>query len=161
MTAPLSPSVSRAMIVAEARTWIGTPYRHQASARGAGADCLGLLRGVWRALYGAEPEIAPPYGPTAIDDAFRRSGAEPLLAAARRHFIDRADADPLAGDALIFRIESDGPARHCALYAGAGRIIHAYAGRTVLEGAYGRWWRARRAGLFAFPALADSEPVEI
>ena len=35
-------------IVARARAWIGTPYRHRASCRGAGADCLGLVRGVWR-----------------------------------------------------------------------------------------------------------------
>jgi hypothetical protein len=28
-----------------ARGWIGTPYLHQASRRGAGADCLGLVRG--------------------------------------------------------------------------------------------------------------------
>jgi NlpC/P60 family putative phage cell wall peptidase len=47
--------------VAEARLWLGTPYMHQASARGAGADCLGLLRGIWRALYGDEPEVVPPY----------------------------------------------------------------------------------------------------
>ena len=35
-------------IVTEARRWIGTPYRHQAATRGAGTDCLGLIRGVWR-----------------------------------------------------------------------------------------------------------------
>ncbi|NCO16648.1 MAG: peptidase, partial [Alphaproteobacteria bacterium] len=49
-------SAFQARIVAEARRWIGTPYVHQSSARGAGTDCLGLLRGVWRALYGVEPE---------------------------------------------------------------------------------------------------------
>lgn len=38
--------VTRAAIVAEARRWLGTPYRHQASVIGAGADCLGLVRGV-------------------------------------------------------------------------------------------------------------------
>ena len=53
----------RAAVVAEARRWVGTPYRHQASVRGAGADCLGLVRGVWRALRGAEPVAVPPYGP--------------------------------------------------------------------------------------------------
>ncbi|MEM1422329.1 MAG: peptidase P60, partial [Pseudomonadota bacterium] len=37
-------------IAYEASRWIGTPYRHQASLRGVGCDCLGLLRGVWRAL---------------------------------------------------------------------------------------------------------------
>ena len=44
MNAPLT----RAAIVAEARAWIGTPYRHQASLKGIGCDCLGLLRGIWR-----------------------------------------------------------------------------------------------------------------
>ena len=38
----------RDAIVAAARAWIGTPYRHQAALRGVGCDCLGLLRGVWR-----------------------------------------------------------------------------------------------------------------
>ena len=46
-------------VVAEARRWIGTPYVHQASSFQAGCDCLGLIRGVWRHLYGAEPERLP------------------------------------------------------------------------------------------------------
>lgn len=46
-----------------ARGWIGTPYRHQASSKAAGADCLGLLRGVWREIYGDEPEAVPAYTP--------------------------------------------------------------------------------------------------
>jgi NlpC/P60 family putative phage cell wall peptidase len=47
-------------VVAEAMDWIGTPYRHQASRKGVGCDCLGLVRGVWRALYGREPEAPGP-----------------------------------------------------------------------------------------------------
>ena len=42
-------TITRDAIVAEARAWIGTPYRHQASLKGVGCDCLGLVRGVWRA----------------------------------------------------------------------------------------------------------------
>ena len=49
------------LVVAEARSWIGTPYQHQASLKGVGCDCLGLVRGVWRALYGEEPEHVPAY----------------------------------------------------------------------------------------------------
>ena len=52
-----------ATIVALARGWIGTPYQHQASLKGVGCDCLGLLRGVWREYSGAEPESVPPYTP--------------------------------------------------------------------------------------------------
>ena len=43
--------------------WIGTPYRHQASLKGVGCDCLGLVRGVWRAVCGDEPEAVPAYSP--------------------------------------------------------------------------------------------------
>ena len=50
-------------VVGAARGWIGTPYVHQASVRGAGCDCLGLLRGVWREVIGAEPETPPAYTP--------------------------------------------------------------------------------------------------
>ena len=66
--------------VAVAREWLGTPYRHQASVRGEGADCLGLLRGIWRDLIGEEPEQAGPYRP----DWAEVGGEESLLQAARR-----------------------------------------------------------------------------
>lgn len=52
-------SSPRTRIIAEARAWIGTPYRHQGSLKGVGCDCLGLVCGVWRALNGAEPEATP------------------------------------------------------------------------------------------------------
>ena len=48
-------------VVRAARLFLGTPYRHQASVPGAGCDCLGLVRGVWREVYGEEPELPPPY----------------------------------------------------------------------------------------------------
>ena len=49
-------------VIAAARAWLGTPYHDQASLRGIGCDCLGLARGVWRDLVGAEPQPIPPYG---------------------------------------------------------------------------------------------------
>jgi cell wall-associated NlpC family hydrolase len=42
--------VTRAQIVAEARTWIGTKYMHQQRMKGVGVDCLGLPIGVAREL---------------------------------------------------------------------------------------------------------------
>ena len=47
-------------IVAEALAWLGTPYRHQGARKGVGCDCLGLVRGVWRAVYGDNPEEPGP-----------------------------------------------------------------------------------------------------
>ena len=73
-------SVRRAAIVAAARGWIGTPYRHQASLKGVGCDCLGLVRGVWRECAGAEPQPIAAYAP----DWALSSAGEPLLEAAAR-----------------------------------------------------------------------------
>jgi NlpC/P60 family putative phage cell wall peptidase len=146
-------SEERARIVEIARSWLGTPYLHQASVKGQGADCLGLVRGVWRELYGAEPEIAPPYTPDWNERRHAR-GEEPLLDAARRNL--RAVLRPRAGDVLVFRIVAAGPAKHCGILTEEGRFIHAYAGRCVLESWLSRWWRDRLAGAFAFPILKDS-----
>ena len=55
--------IPRAEILRSVRSWLDTPYQHQASAKGAGCDCLGLIRGVWRDIYGAEPLAVPAYTP--------------------------------------------------------------------------------------------------
>lgn len=138
-----------ARVIDAARAWLGTPYVHQASAKGAGCDCLGLVRGVWRDLYGAEPEKAPPYTPDWNERAKAAGAGEPLLEAAQRNLV--ALDHPAPGAVLVFRIMRDGPAKHCGIMSAPDRFIHAYAGRTVLEGWYGRWWRERLAGAFAFP----------
>lgn len=142
----------RARIVAVARSWLGTPYLHQASVKGQGTDCLGLIRGVWRELYGAEPEPPPPYTPD-WNERHHARGTEPLLDAARRNLI--AVRRPGPGDVLVFRILARGPAKHCGVVTDNGRFIHAYAGRCVLESFLSRWWRDRLAGAFAFPTLKD------
>lgn len=137
---------TRARVLAEARAWIGTPYRHQMSARGAGCDCLGLVRGIWRAVIGPEPETPPSYAP----DWAERGGAETLLAAARRRLIE-VEAPPRPGDVVLFRFAPGCPAKHCAVMCAPDRMIHAWHGRAVCETAMGPWWRRRVAGVFAFP----------
>lgn len=158
MTAPAGGGeVSRAAIVAAARGWLGTPYRHQASARGVGCDCLGLVRGVWRELYGAEPEAPPPYRA----DWAETGGGETLLAAATRHLAPRSLAEARAGDVLLFRMSPAAAIKHCAILAGRGdgdpepRILHAYWGRAVVESWLGPWWRRRIAAAFSFPRVSD------
>src|ERR1700744_2265912 len=86
--------------VAVARAWIGTPYVHQASVKGVGCDCLGLLRGVWRELFGAEPEAMPNYSP----DWAEATGAETLYMALSRHLCPVALQDIAQGDVALFRI---------------------------------------------------------
>jgi NlpC/P60 family putative phage cell wall peptidase len=53
--------ITRARIIMIARTWSGTPYHHQASTKGVGTDCLGLVRGIYREIYGVEAAAVPGY----------------------------------------------------------------------------------------------------
>jgi NlpC/P60 family putative phage cell wall peptidase len=145
-------TLTRAAIVAEARGWIGTPYHHAASLRGVGCDCLGLVRGVWRAFHDGEPEPMPAYGP-----GWAELGAgEALAAAAARHFLPLPVAAAQAGDLLLFRWLAHLPARHCGLLTAQDRMVHAHDGATVAEVALGHWSR-RVAYAFRFPGLADVE----
>lgn len=142
--------ISRTTILAEARSWIATPYQHQASAKGAGCDCLGLVRGVWRAIYGSEPELAPPYTP----DWAERLGAETLLEAARRHMSETPTDTAAPGDVLLFRMHPSAAAKHAAILDEDAHIIHAYWGRAVVRSRFAPWWRPRCAAAFAFPDVA-------
>ncbi|NKX46311.1 NlpC/P60 family protein [Roseicyclus persicicus] len=137
-------------VVVAARGWLGTPYVHQASCRGAGCDCLGLLRGVWRELYGAEPEPVPGY----TADWSEASGEERLWAAARRHLVEKPVADACPGDVILFRMRDGGVAKHVGLQARVGReasFVHAYSGRGVVESALTPPWARRVVARFAFP----------
>lgn len=141
--------MTRDEIVAAARGWIGTPYRHQASVKGVGSDCLGLLRGVWRELVGDEPEVMPPYTP----DWAEALGQEQLLNAARRYLTEISIGEAEPGDVLLFRMGLGHPAKHCAIISQQGRIVHAYWGRTVCETRLVPWWQRRIAAAFRFPHI--------
>ena len=132
-------------IVAAALTWIGTPYRHQASTLGAGCDCLGLVRGVWRALYGSEPWVVPPYR------AGWRDAGEGLREAAER-FLDPAH-DLAPGRVVLFRLTRTLPARHCGIMLAPDRFAHAQERIGVVAADLTESWVRRVAGVFAFPDL--------
>lgn len=140
-----------------ARSWLGTPYRHQASVKGEGADCLGLLRGVWRELFGAEPQQSPPYRA----DWAEVGGEETLLLTARRWLREIPVESACKGDVLLFRMTPESPAKHCAILSDGElvggdepRMIHAYWGRSVVESWMGVWWRRRLVAAFAWPSDA-------
>ena len=145
------PAVSRSEIVRAARSWIGTPYHHQASLRGIGTDCLGLVRGVWRTLYGCEPVALPSYTP----DWAEASGCETLLEAARKHLIPVDIAKPKQGDILLFRLKQSLPAKHVAILGSTVTMIHAVEHAPVSEVPFSQWWQRRLAGVFSFPGVAD------
>lgn len=139
-------------VVRAARSWIGTPYRHQASLRGAGTDCLGLLRGVWREVIGPEPEAVPPYTPD-WDEAARR---EVLAQAAARWLVPVAAGGEGPGQVLLFRMSDGAVAKHLGItarQAGVETFIHAYSGHGVVESPLSAPWARRVAARYGFPGL--------
>ena len=121
-------------VVAAARGWIGTPYVHQASCKGAGCDCLGLLRGVWREVIGEEPETVPAYS----KDWSEPEGEERLWRVGLRHMAVKRPDDQAEGDVLLFRMRDGAVAKHLGLQAQLGpgaSFIHAYRGHGVIESA--------------------------
>ncbi|MEM7748308.1 MAG: NlpC/P60 family protein [Pseudomonadota bacterium] len=141
----------RRTVVREARRWIGTPYQHQASLLGVGADCLGLVRGVWRSIYGTDPERPPAYSPDWAEAARR----ETLISAAERHLNRVACDDRLPGDILLFRFRRHLPAKHAAVLATPDSMVHAVQGSPAVEVALSPWWQRRLAAVFRFPRITD------
>ena len=137
-------------IVARARAWTGTPYVHQASCRGAGSDCLGLIRGLWRELNGHEPTRVPPYTRD-WDEPARR---EVLWRAARHYLVEKPPSRRQPGDVLLFRMRTGAVAKHLGVLGRAGpapTFIHAYSGHGVVESALSAPWARRIVACFAFP----------
>lgn len=137
-------------VVEIARSWIGTPYCHQASVKGAACDCLGLVRGIWRERYGREPETMPAYTP----DWAECGGHEVLMESALRHLTPVPPPLELkAGDVLLFRMRAGAVAKHLGILSLAepGRFIHAYNGHGVIDSPLTTPWLNRIAARFRFP----------
>lgn len=149
------------MIVSAARAWLGTPFHHQASCRGVGADCLGLIRGVWRAQIGAEPAQIPPYSP-----AWGALQSQELLWQNLQKYFSSMTPEMQPdgrlqngavipdGSLLLFRLIAKGAANHlgiAAQRAGRPSFIHACHVKGVCEVDLTLKWRRRTVAIFGFP----------
>jgi len=138
--------VGRSAIVAEARRWIGTPFRHQG--RGVnGLDCAGLLVVVATAL-----------GIPVVDDlTYRRIPDTARLKAVLLANLKPKPLDHRAlGDVLLFKDPvRQGHAYHLGIETDLG-FIHAY-GRAdvkkVVEMPLSLDWQAAIVGVFEYPEV--------
>ena len=131
-----------ARVLAEARSWLGTPWHHQARVRGVGVDCGGLVIGAFKAAgilpadydagyYGRHPDI------------------ERLVGALSEYALEAQDIRP--GDVLLFTIV--GSPRHLAIATDRG-MIHAWQGmKAVVEHGIDRRWRRRLYKIYRPEAL--------
>lgn len=149
----MADATTGARAVAIARAWIGTPYHHQASRKGVGADCLGLVRGVYRELLGRDAAAQTNYS----RDWGEASGVESMLEGARQYLEETALAEVQPGDVIVFRLRRGVVAKHAAIAATATTMIHAMEGCDVSEVQLSPWWRRHIAGAFRFPLVDCGE----
>lgn len=119
----------REQIVAEARSWLGVPYRHQGRDRDTGVDCIGLVIVVAKAL-------------NLVDAAFDVSGysrvpdGSSLMRLASANMTRTTLAEAKAGDILVVSFGAE-PQHFAILYdhpnGGLGIIHAAMRNRKVIE----------------------------
>ena len=140
--------VTRADIIHEALSWADTPYRHQHKTKGAGCDCLGLVRGVYEKCIGPEPETPPNYSPS-----WGEASGQELMLKAASDYLNQVD-NALPGDMLVFRMKRGSVAKHCGILVTPDRMIHAYQGaRRVTESNMNKYWWSRVVGVFRYPGV--------
>lgn len=147
-------TISRMDAVAEARSWLGTPFKHQASLKGVGCDCIGLIRGVGTALglvdYDEKSDKAKPFLNYRLmpDSKKMRQGLRTFLVP-----IDVIDAKP--GD-IFFMAWTKEP-QHVAFISDHG-IIHSYSAiGKVVEHGLDRDWKQRVIDAYRYPYFAERE----
>lgn len=148
----------RISIVAEARRWLGTPFHHQASLRGAGCDCAGLVRGVGEAC-GLLDLSAEQWA------AFARYGRQPhpgrMRAALERFLVPVAIDAVEVGDVAWMEWRADLPMHLGILGQASGgpgtwrlTLIHALSDfEEVVEHGFTQEWRGRVTSWWRFPGL--------
>ena len=123
-----SEAEMRQRIVAEARSWCGTPYHHMARIKGVGVDCLQILIGIYSAVGLVPQDIDPGYYPN--DWMLHRSDERYLDGVSRyaRELPDGSEAKP--GDFVVYlfgRCYS-----HSAIVLEPGLYVHALVNQSVL-----------------------------
>jgi NlpC/P60 family putative phage cell wall peptidase len=147
-------------LVAEARSWLKTPYHRHASLKGVGCDCLGLHRGIGT-VFGivfqeASHEVA---------DILR--APQWFLHLQEEYFLDVFATCPALepvpldavrpGDALLFGF-GDHPCSHAGVLTTPARFVHALYGKEVREDPLVPHWSPFLRAAFAVKGVIDDAP---
>jgi cell wall-associated NlpC family hydrolase len=126
---PLQIDAERQAVVAEALSWVGTPFHHFGKVKGAGVDCAQLLAETFVRVGLIRPPIAG-YYPA---DWHLHRDAERYLNQVLIDAVEMplpAERTPEPGDVVLFRFGRC--FSHGALVTGWPVIVHAYVGKPVL-----------------------------
>ena len=138
--------ITRDMIVAEARTWLGTPFMHQARLKGVGVDCAGVPVGIAREL-GLPYADVQGYARVPSRGQFRNTMASCL------DVIPLAEVQP--GDLMSFAFI--GEEQHVAVVSQINpiRLIHAWERiGCCVENDFDAVWQRRLRGCWRFRGIA-------
>ena len=134
----------RRRIIEEARTWLGTPFKHQGRTKGRGCDCVGLLVESAKDIPGFRFKDDISYGHQPHTSTILNQTSKYL------EKITLAEAQP--GDIVLLYFERD--PTHFGILTDKG-IIHAYAmgKREVVEHGFSKDWENRIVSVFKIPGV--------
>jgi len=121
----------RQRVVAEAATWLRTPYHHMGRIKHGGTDCLMLLAEVYEAV-GVIPHVDVPFYPP---DWNLHRDAERYLQGLMR-YAREIDGPPQSGDVAVFKFGRC--FAHGAIILSWPRLIHAWFNAGVVFGDAGK-----------------------
>lgn len=135
-------TVTRAEFLAELRTWVGCPYRHQGRLKGVSVDCIGLVIGVARACGISDVDAT----------GYDRRPDGTLRARMSEHLEPVPVPDARPGDVLLF--EFAGVPMHVGILSGVDMLTHAYAiNRKVVEHRLDDVWKSKITCAFHVPGV--------
>jgi NlpC/P60 family putative phage cell wall peptidase len=118
----------RARIVAEARSWCGTPYHHMARIKGAGVDCLQILIAIYSAVGLVPDDLDPGYYPN--DWMLHQSEERYLCGVSQFAHELPSGSEPQPGDFLVYRFGRC--FSHSAIVLQPGLYVHALVNQSVM-----------------------------
>lgn len=132
--------------VNEARTWLKTPFHHQASVKGVGCDCAGLVKGTARNLGYQVSDVYTNYG---------REPANGELERTLENLLNKKDSNKLSkGNIILFKFLNE--PQHLGIYCGDGIVIHSYSTEGgVVEHLIDDKWKKRIVNVFELPGLIN------
>ena len=141
---PLPCAVTRQMVVAEARSYLGTPFHDQARVKGVGIDCLGLLVGIAKTFKFADYDTTDYHIP---NPKVMKQKLDEYLDPVPPSSIQVAD---------VLYLRSERSPQHLAVVVEIHpelRIVHAFNWPKVMkvvETNAGEYWMRRLAGAYRF-----------
>jgi len=138
---------TRAEIIAEARTWRRTPWRHQGRLKGIACDCVGFIVGV---------PVALGIFPCGFDiNGYPREGDWQRMRSVLDNYLDRVELRKMTGGDVLWLRVGRIP-QHLAIFTFDGTIIHAVdPNRGVTEHILNDRWFSAIVGVWSYRGLDD------